>query len=93
MLTEQQQLSPHDCLAVLRAAKKDFMAVMAKVFLDTSVTLEKAACSFVVYSLQAVVILKHLQQAGVVEHMTVRLPGSHWQSLCGHRRDPGDGRV
>lgn len=64
MLTEQQQLTPRDCLAVLRAAKQDFMAVMAKVFLDKSVTLEMAECSFVVYYLQAVVILKHLQRPG-----------------------------
>ena len=70
MLTEQQQLTPRDCLAVLRAAKQDFMAVMAKVFLDKSVTLEMAECSFVVYYLQAVLILKHLQRPGVVEHMT-----------------------
>lgn len=73
MLTEQQALTPHDCLAVLRAAKQDFMAVMAKVSLDKNVTLEMAECSFVVYYLQAVVILKHLQQPGVVEHMTVSI--------------------
>lgn len=73
MLTEQHQLTPRDCLAVLRAAKKDFMAVMAKVFLDKSVTLERTECSFVVYYLEAVVILKHLQRPGVVEHMTVSI--------------------
>lgn len=73
LLTDQQQLTPHDCLAVLRAAKQDFMAVMAKVFLDKDVALETAECSFVVYYLQAVVILKHLQRPGVVEHMTVSI--------------------
>ncbi|XP_041799710.1 uncharacterized protein LOC121611295 isoform X2 [Chelmon rostratus] len=72
MLTEQQQLTPHDCLAVLRAAKKDFMAVVSKVFLDKNVILEMAECSLVVYYLQAVVILKHLQRPGVVTHMTVQ---------------------
>lgn len=74
MLTEQQQLTPRDCLAVLRAAKKDFMAVVSKVFQDKNVILEMAECSLVVYYLQAVVILKHLQRPGVVEHMTVSVP-------------------
>ena len=73
MLTEQQQLTPYDCLAVLRAARKDFMAVIGKVFVDKSATLELTECSFVVYYLQAVVILKHLQRPGEVERMTVSI--------------------
>ncbi|XP_070814255.1 uncharacterized protein [Chaetodon trifascialis] len=55
LLTEKQQLTPNDCLAVLRAAKKDFWAVMGKVFEDKDAALELTECSFVVYYLQAVV--------------------------------------
>ncbi|XP_034551720.1 uncharacterized protein LOC117821497 isoform X2 [Notolabrus celidotus] len=72
MLTDNQQLTPHDCLAVLRAAKKDFLEVMTKVTDDKGKTLELPGCILVVYYLQAVVILKHLQRPGVVEHMTVQ---------------------
>lgn len=72
MLTDQQALRPRDCLAVLRAAKHDFLAVMAKVFSDKHAPLEMTECSFVVYYLEAVVILRHLQRPGVVEHMTVQ---------------------
>ncbi|XP_076579912.1 uncharacterized protein LOC143316080 [Chaetodon auriga] len=71
-LTEKEQLTPRDCLAVLRAAKNDFLAVIGKVFEDKDATLELTECSFVVYYLQAVVILRHLQRPGVVEHMTVQ---------------------
>lgn len=58
---------------MLRAAKKDFLAVIRKVSEDRKATLEMTECSFVVYYLQAVVILKHLQRPGVVEHMTVSI--------------------
>lgn len=73
MLTENCQLTPKDCWAVLSAAKNDFLAVIAKVYPDDSGTLEMTECSLVLYYLQAVVILKHLQRPGVVEHMTVSI--------------------
>lgn len=79
MLLEECQLTPHDCLAVLRAAKKDFLTVIKKVYPKESATLELTECAFVMYYLQAVVILKHLQRPGVVKHMTVLL-----YSFCLH---------
>ncbi|XP_034551746.1 uncharacterized protein LOC117821512 [Notolabrus celidotus] len=72
MLTDNQQLTPHDCLAVLRAGKKDFLEVITKLTEDKGTTLELPDFSLVVYYLQAVVILKHLQRPVVVEHMTVQ---------------------
>ncbi|XP_038550946.1 uncharacterized protein LOC119884641 [Micropterus salmoides] len=71
-LTENCQLTPHDCLAVLRAAKRDFLSVINKVYPDDSSSLEKTECGLVVYYLEAVVLLKHHQLPGVVEHMTVQ---------------------
>lgn len=72
MLLEEHPLTPYDCVAVLRAARKDFLGVIAKVWPDDG-DLQLNECSFVVYYLQAVVILNHLQRPGVVEHMTVSI--------------------
>lgn len=71
MLTEKQPLTPHGCWAVLRAAKKDFLTVIGKVHPEDRAALELTECSFVVYYLQAVVILKHLQRPSTAENMTV----------------------
>ncbi|XP_072563142.1 uncharacterized protein [Paramormyrops kingsleyae] len=70
ILKEKHPLSPEDCWAVLRAAKKDFLAVLGKVYPEKG-SLESTECCLVLYYLEAVVILKHLQRPGVVEHMTV----------------------
>lgn len=59
-------LSPKDCLAVLTAAKGDFMNIMGKLLADKDLTL-------VLYYLEAVVILRHLQRPGVVENMNVSI--------------------
>ncbi|XP_072563136.1 uncharacterized protein [Paramormyrops kingsleyae] len=72
ILTEMSpEKSPEDCWAVLRAAKKDFLAVLGKVYPE-EMPLECAECCLVLYYLEATVILKHLQPPGVVEHMTVQ---------------------
>lgn len=75
LLTQQSQLTPRDCWAVLEKAKKDFLCVIAKVFPVRAFeeTLTMAECTLVLYYLEAVVILKHLQRPGVVEHMTVSI--------------------
>ncbi|XP_072563364.1 uncharacterized protein [Paramormyrops kingsleyae] len=64
-------LTPKDCLAVLRAAKNYFLAVIGKVSPRDS-PLEMTECCLVLFYLEAIVILKHLQRPGVVEHMTVK---------------------
>ncbi|XP_057693449.1 uncharacterized protein LOC130916608 [Corythoichthys intestinalis] len=80
-------LKPHDCTALLRAAKDDFLTVMGKIF-DSAPTydmqLETSEQVLVLYYLEAIIILKHLQRPGVVEHMTIeewknrtRVAGSH----------------
>ena len=66
-------ISPKDCLAVLTAAKGDFLDIMGKLLADKDLTLEKAEAGLVLYYLEAVVILRHLQRPGVVENMTVSI--------------------
>lgn len=66
--------SPNDCWAVLRAAKEDFLGIMAKVSDSApnfSVQLTFRECRLVLYYLEAIVILRHLQRPGVVENMMV----------------------
>ena len=67
---EAKQITPIECLAVLEKAMPDFLAVMEKLS-DSSYTLQPAQSIFVVYYLEAIIILKHLQRPGTVEHMTV----------------------
>ncbi|XP_072563857.1 uncharacterized protein [Paramormyrops kingsleyae] len=71
ILTEKNHLNPEDCWAVLRAAKHDFLVIVGKVYPEET-PLELKECCLLLYYLEAIVILKHLQQAGVVEHMTVQ---------------------
>lgn len=75
MLMQSEQLSPRDCWAVLEKAKGDFLNVIGKLYpvKDTGVMLDTNECTLVLYYLEAVVILKHLQRPGVVEHMTVSI--------------------
>ncbi|XP_055038962.2 uncharacterized protein [Misgurnus anguillicaudatus] len=72
ILIQKNSLTPQDCWAVLLRAKKDFMAVMDKIFPKVTTTPELTECAFVVYYLEALLILKYLQRPGVVEHMTVK---------------------
>ncbi|KAF0022190.1 hypothetical protein F2P81_025556 [Scophthalmus maximus] len=77
-LIEKHQLTPHDCRTVLEAAKQDFLAIMGKLSDGCSDTLEPAESIFVVYYLEAIIILKHLQRPGVVEHMTMSFTVLFW---------------
>ncbi|XP_049425575.1 uncharacterized protein LOC125884641 [Epinephelus fuscoguttatus] len=79
--------TPHDCWAVLRAAKTDFLAVMGKIFESAStshVQLETLERLLVLYYLEAIVVLRHLQRPGVVEHMTVEEWKNRTQVGGGH---------
>ncbi|KAA0712515.1 hypothetical protein E1301_Tti019089 [Triplophysa tibetana] len=89
VLTQPGQLTPRDCWTVLDKAKRDFLAVIAKVFPERGFeeTLAMSECTLVLYYLEAVVILKHLQRPGVVEHMTV----DEWKSRTAN--PSGDGAV
>lgn len=77
-LIEKHQLTPHDCRAVLEAVKQDFLAIMGKLSDGCSDTLEPAESIFVVYYLEAIIILKILQRPGVVEHMAVSVTVLFW---------------
>ncbi|XP_053475697.1 uncharacterized protein LOC128604579 [Ictalurus furcatus] len=68
-LTADGELTTHDCTAVLRAAKGDFLAITRKMLSEKQLTTDE--CLDYMYNLQALVILKHLQRPGVVTHMTV----------------------
>ncbi|KAJ8362135.1 hypothetical protein AAFF_G00393000, partial [Aldrovandia affinis] len=82
-LIEKDPLTPHDCLAVLKAARRDFLGVVGKAC-DKDSVLELTECGFVLYYLEAVLILKHLQRPGVVEHMTVKEWDSRVSVQSGH---------
>ncbi|KAG9259826.1 hypothetical protein AMEX_G27435 [Astyanax mexicanus] len=74
ILTEGS-LQPKDCWAVLEAANKDFLAVIAKLTGPRHVRghhLTLPESQLVLYYLEAVLILRHLHRPGVVEHMTVK---------------------
>ncbi|XP_065096745.1 uncharacterized protein [Paramisgurnus dabryanus] len=67
-----------ECVAILDLARADFLAVLAKLQGPKKVPadqLDKNDCLLVLYYLEAVVILKHLQRPGVVTNMTVE----EWQ--------------
>ncbi|XP_016334581.1 uncharacterized protein LOC107683004, partial [Sinocyclocheilus anshuiensis] len=69
-----KDLLPSDCLVVLDAAFKDFLAVMVKLQGPGAVTgdsLTKNERLLVLYYLEAIIMLKLLQRPGVVTNMTV----------------------
>ena len=77
MLSHRHQFTPADCWAVLEKAKQDFLVIMDKLSVTTD-TLEPAESIFVVYYLEAIIILKHLQRPCVVAHMTVSVIVLFW---------------
>ncbi|XP_072563445.1 uncharacterized protein [Paramormyrops kingsleyae] len=73
---------PPQCLAVLRAARGDFLAIMGKLLEPGYKTISCQQKQMVLYYLQALLVLKHQQRPGLVENMTVedwrnrkRIPG------------------
>lgn len=56
---------------MLVRAKPDFLEVMNKLSDSCSDILESGQSIFVVYYLEAIVILQHLKRPSVVSHMTV----------------------
>ncbi|XP_034025740.1 uncharacterized protein LOC117510222 isoform X2 [Thalassophryne amazonica] len=79
-------ITPRDCWAVLRAAKRDFLAVMGKIEAAPcySLQLETSECLLVLYYVEAIMVLKHLQWPSVVEHMTVEEWKNRIQVERGH---------
>lgn len=81
MLIDEQQLTPGDCRAVLVRAKPHFLEIMKELSDSCSGTLEPAQAIFVVYYLEAIIILQHLQRPGVVANMTVSVTVLFWSVL------------
>ncbi|MGH0174227.1 UNVERIFIED_CONTAM: hypothetical protein FKN15_067615 [Acipenser sinensis] len=62
--------SPAECLAILLVAKKDFLEIIDKAAIETA--LDEQEYLTVLYYLEAVLMLRHLQRPGVVKNMTVQ---------------------
>lgn len=81
MLVDIQELTQSDCRAVLEKAKPDFLEIINKLCDRRSKTLEPAQSTFVVYYLEAVIILQHLQRPSVVQSMTVSVTVLFWSLI------------
>ncbi|XP_069042343.1 uncharacterized protein [Lepisosteus oculatus] len=66
---QQPEPNTTECWKVLRVAKKDVLHVLGKTYSSEEIT--GAEQLLVMYYLQAVLQLKHLQRPGVVKNMTV----------------------
>uniref|UniRef100_W5LVK3 Core-binding (CB) domain-containing protein n=1 Tax=Lepisosteus oculatus TaxID=7918 RepID=W5LVK3_LEPOC len=77
---QQPEPNTTECWKVLRVAKKDVLHVLGKTYSSEEIT--GAEQLLVMYYLQAVLQLKHLQRPGVVKNMTVRIPSYNIKSKC-----------
>ncbi|CAL8236693.1 unnamed protein product [Arctogadus glacialis] len=75
-LMDENALTTEDCQVVLVQAKDPFLACMDKLSKDDADVLDSADETLVLYYLEAVVILGHVQWPSVVQNMTV----SEWLS-------------
>ena len=75
-LMDENALTTEDCQIVLVQAKDPFLACMDKLSEDDADVLNTADKTLVLYYLEAVVILGHVQRPSVVQNMTV----SEWLS-------------
>ena len=73
---DENALTTEDCQVVLVQAKDPFLACMDKLSKDDGDVLDSADETLVLYYLEAVVILGHVQRPSVVQNMTV----SEWLS-------------
>lgn len=61
--------TPHECWELLRVAKNEFLCIIGKAMNEES--LLETEKLHVLYYLESLLMLKHLQKAGVVKNMTV----------------------
>lgn len=74
IIRKDLHLTPPMCLKLLEVSKPDFLTIIGKTvgkWESHEVQLSNPECLFVVFSLCALVQLKHLQRPGVVEGITV----------------------
>ncbi|XP_062237123.1 uncharacterized protein LOC133933899 [Platichthys flesus] len=75
-MLNENQLSTQDCHAVLVEAKDRFLACLDALSEEDPATLDSSDNQIVLYYLEAVLVLGHMQRPSVVENMTV----SEWLS-------------
>ncbi|CAB1434971.1 unnamed protein product [Pleuronectes platessa] len=71
MLMDKDVLSPRDCWAIFEKAEEGFLNIMNQLGDSSTPPLAASQCIFVLYYLEAIVILKHCQRPCVVENMKV----------------------
>lgn len=75
-LMDENPLTPDDCQLVLVQAKEQFLACMETLSEEGAGEMDSADKVLVLYYLEAIVILQHVQRPSVVQNMTV----SEWLS-------------
>ncbi|XP_045066537.1 uncharacterized protein LOC121553811 [Coregonus clupeaformis] len=93
--------TPKECVAVLEVAKKDFLGVIGKATSEES--LDEPEQLLMLSYLESLLMLKHLQRAGVVKNMTLNewlsrkeciLPnGEKWTVICVKQHKTGTQQV
>uniref|UniRef100_A0A8C5AY97 Uncharacterized protein n=2 Tax=Gadus morhua TaxID=8049 RepID=A0A8C5AY97_GADMO len=69
---DKSQPTPRECLAVLDKGEGDLVKIMNQLDDSSSSSLSRTECIFVLYYLEAIVILRHCQQPCVVQSMKVK---------------------
>jgi hypothetical protein len=71
LLFDKSQPTPRECLAVLDKGEGDLVKIMNQLDDSSSSSLSRTECIFVLYYLEAIVILRHCQRPCVVQSMKV----------------------
>ena len=71
LLFDKSQPTPRECLAVLDKGEGDLVKIMNQLDDSSSSSLSRTECIFVLYYLEAIVILRHCQRPCVVQNMKV----------------------
>ena len=71
MFMDKHVLRPHDCWAIFEKAEEGFLHIIDQLADSSTPSLAASQYIFVLYYLEAIVILKHLQRPCVVENMKV----------------------
>ncbi|XP_056441388.1 uncharacterized protein LOC130378769 isoform X1 [Gadus chalcogrammus] len=72
LLFDKSQPTPRECLAVLDKGEGDLVKIMDQLDDSSSSSLSRTECIFVLYYLEAIVILRHCQRPCVVQSMKVK---------------------
>ena len=78
LLFDKNQPTPRECWAVFDKAEGDLVKIMDQLDDSASSSLTLTQSIFVLYYLEAIVILKHLQRPYVVQNMKVSATVFYW---------------